>query len=84
MIPASELSKLLTEKLSATKVEVKDLTGTSDHFEALIVSEAFAGKSPIERHRLVYEALGDRMKADVHALSLRTLTPSEFSSGFKG
>jgi stress-induced morphogen len=75
---------LLTEKLSATKVEVKDLTGTSDHFEALIVSEAFAGKSPIERHRLVYEALGDRMKADVHALSLRTLTPSEFSSGFKG
>ena len=77
MIPASELQRLLTENLSASKVEVKDLTGTSDHFEALVVSEAFAGKTLIERHRLVYAALGDRMKADVHALTLRTLTPDE-------
>lgn len=79
MIPVPELQQLLTERLSASRVDVKDLTGTSDHFEALIVSEVFAGKSPIERHRLVYAALGDRMKADVHALTLRTLTPGEFA-----
>ncbi len=77
MIPVQELQKLLAERLSASKVEVKDLTGTSDHFEAIIVAEVFAGKSLIERHRLVYAALGDRMKADVHALSLRTYAPGE-------
>lgn len=77
MIPVHELQQLLTERLSASRVEVKDLTGTSDHFEALIVADVFAGKSLIERHRLVYAALGDRMKADVHALSLRTIAPGE-------
>ncbi len=51
--------------------------GDGQHFEALVVSPAFAGKSSIERHRLVYAALGDRMRDRVHALSMKTLTPEE-------
>lgn len=47
------------------------------HFNVRIVSEAFEGKSPIERHRLVYDAVGDAMNRDVHALSIRAYTPDE-------
>lgn len=51
--------------------------GDGQHFEAVVVSRAFEGKSRIERHRLVYAALGDRMRERVHALSMKTLTPEE-------
>jgi len=54
-------------------------SGDGAHFEAVIVSNAFAGKRLIARHQLVYAALGDRMKQEIHALSMRTLTPEEFS-----
>jgi BolA family transcriptional regulator, general stress-responsive regulator len=47
------------------------------HFNVLIVSDAFAGKLPLKRHRLVYEALGDAMETDIHALSIRAYTPDE-------
>ena len=47
------------------------------HFEATVVSEAFRGKMPLARHRLVYATLGDRMGGEIHALALRTLTPEE-------
>ena len=56
-----------------------DVTGDGSHFEAVIVSNAFEGKRPIARHQLVYAALGDRMKAEIHALSMRTLTPGEYA-----
>lgn len=52
--------------------------GDGQHFEALVVSAAFAGKSMVQQHQLVYRALGDRMKQDIHALSLRTLTPEQW------
>lgn len=51
------------------------------HYEALVVSAAFAGKRPLQRHQMVYRALGDRMGGDIHALSIRTVTPEELSSG---
>ncbi len=54
--------------------------GDGHHFEAVIVAQEFEGKSRIQRHQLVYAALGDKMKAEVHALSMKTLTPSEASS----
>jgi len=54
--------------------------GDGAHFEALIVSPAFAGKRLIARHQLVYAALGDRMRAEIHALSMRTLTPAEYQA----
>jgi acid stress-induced BolA-like protein IbaG/YrbA len=50
------------------------------HFEAIIVSEAFIGKSRVQRHQLVYQTLGDRMRAEIHALSMKTLTPDEWES----
>ncbi len=54
--------------------------GDGHHFEAVIVSEAFEGKRLIARHQMVYAVLGDRMKAEIHALSMKTLTPSEWAS----
>lgn len=50
------------------------------HFEAVIVSAAFAGKSRVQRHQMVYQTLGDRMRAEIHALSMRTFTPQEWQS----
>ena len=52
--------------------------GDGQHFTAVIVSPSFAGKRPIQRHQLVYAALGDRMREEIHALSMKTLTPEEF------
>jgi stress-induced morphogen len=63
---------MLVDALPGADVEVKDLTGTQDHFEATIVAPQFEGKSRIEQHQMVYRALGDSMKADIHALALTT------------
>lgn len=54
------------------RVEVTDLTGTQDHFQALVVASAFQGKSRVEQHRLVYAALGELMDKQIHALALTT------------
>ena len=54
------------------------VNGDGQHFEALIVAAAFEGKSRVQRHQLVYRALGDRMRQEIHALSMRTLTPQEW------
>jgi len=58
-------------------VSLKDLTGTEDHWEAQIISTAFAGKSLIARHRLVMAALADELKGPIHALTLDVKTPEE-------
>jgi acid stress-induced BolA-like protein IbaG/YrbA len=60
--------------LECTHLEVE---GDGQHFSAVIVSPAFAGKSRIQRHQIVYAALGDRMREEIHALSMKTLTPEE-------
>ncbi len=62
-------------------VEVKLLTPDGRHLEAIVVCRAFEGVAPVERHRMVYEALGDLMDGPVHALALRTLTPKMWRSG---
>ena len=67
-----ELKAALLQAFPDAEVEVTDLTGTQDHYKAKIVSSAFAGKSRIQQHRLVYTALGDAMKGPVHALALDT------------
>ena len=56
-----------------------DVRGDGAHFEAVIVSAAFAGLSRVKRHQLVYAALGDRMREEIHALSMQTLTPEEWA-----
>jgi acid stress-induced BolA-like protein IbaG/YrbA len=66
---------------TALDCEHLSIDGDGHHWEALIVSAAFAGRSRIERHRLVYAALGERMRQEIHALSMRTLTPQEWRAG---
>lgn len=57
-----------------------EVSGDGRHFEAVIVSPLFRGKSKVRQHQLVYAALGERMREDIHALSMRTLTPEEWKS----
>lgn len=54
--------------------------GDGRHFEAVVVSDEFAGKSRVQRHQRVYQTLGDRMREEVHALSIKTYTPQEWES----
>ena len=78
----------LTEALSPESLEVVDRSdehaghegakGGGGHFDVIIVSDAFEGMNSIARHRAVYAALGDAMKAEIHALSIRAYTPEEF------
>jgi acid stress-induced BolA-like protein IbaG/YrbA len=58
-----------------------EVMGDGQHFQALIVSAEFAGRSRVQRHQRVYAALGDRMREEIHALSMRTLTPEEWRAG---
>lgn len=75
-----EIEDLIVQALPGARVEVRDYTGGGDHFEALVVSPAFAGKTLVERHQLVYGALGDAMRVRVHALTLKTLTPEQYEN----
>jgi len=75
---AAELQQMIAAAIPGARVEVRDYTGGGDHFEAMVVSEAFEGKSLVERHQAVYGALGDAMRARVHALTLKTITPTEY------
>ena len=76
MLPTPELVKsYIAAGLDCTHLQVE---GDGQHFTAVIVSPAFAGKRLIQRHQLVYAALGDRMREEIHALSMKTLTPEEF------
>ncbi len=62
-----------------THVAIEDLTGTKDHFQAVVVSPAFATLSRVEQHQAVYRALGELMAGPVHALALQTLTPEQWA-----
>lgn len=76
MLSAQQLETYITQHLACDYIKVLGDDGT--HFEAVIVSPAFAGKSMIQQHQLVYAALGDRMSAEIHALSMQTLTPEKW------
>ncbi len=75
--------EVLSSKLQAAfpdaDLEVQDLTGTRDHYQARIVSDAFVGKTPIEQHQLVYAALVEEMKGPIHALGLKTYTKAAWA-----
>jgi acid stress-induced BolA-like protein IbaG/YrbA len=77
---AGEVKRLIEAGLPGAVVEVADTTGGGDHFEALVVSDSFEGKSLVERHQVVYNALGEAMRQRVHALALRTLTPAQYKN----
>lgn len=69
---ADEIYDLIMAALPDASVTVKDLVGDSNHFQAVIVSPSFAGKSKIQQHQMVYQAIGPRMGNELHALSLKT------------
>ena len=74
---AETLQQLIEQGMPGAQVQVDGPDGV--HFEATVVSEAFRGKLPLARHRLVYAALGERMGGEIHALALKTLAPDEVS-----
>jgi stress-induced morphogen len=68
----AEIERLIREALPDARVEVKDLAGDGEHYAASVVSAAFAGKSRVQQHQMVYDALEGRMGGALHALALRT------------
>jgi len=75
MVTPDSVQKGIEAGLQCAHIEV---IGDGQHFQAVIVSDAFTGKSRVQRHQLVYAALGERMREEIHALSMRTLTPAEW------
>ena len=78
MVTPESIQKNIAQGMATEHLSVVGDDGT--HFEAVIVSEAFAGKSRVQRHQMVYQTLGDRMRAEIHALSMKTFTPQEWES----
>jgi stress-induced morphogen len=76
-VKPEDIAAKIRASLPDAIVELQDLTGTADHWKASIVSEGFAGKSMLERHRMVMAALADEMKGPIHALTLDVRTPDE-------
>ena len=80
MVEAEELEERIRKGLpNVSHLVLTDLTGTKDHWEALVVSEAFNGKNRIEQHQMVYSALGELMAGPVHALALKTYSPESWA-----
>ncbi len=80
MLDPNELKRQIAEALPGAVVEVVDTTGTGDHFRATVISEAFAGKSMVEQHQMVYAPLrADLGSGALHALALKTFTPEQWS-----
>lgn len=73
----ADVQRFIAQGLACERIEVG---GDGRHFQALIVSGAFEGANRVRRHQLVYAALGERMREQVHALSMRTLTPAEYAA----
>lgn len=69
------IKSMIESGMSTSYVHVE---GDGSHFNAVIVSDEFEGKLPVDRHKLVYDVLGDAMKEQIHALSMKTLTPSQW------
>ena len=72
---ASEIERLIKNKLPDAQVTIRDLAGDGDHYAAEIVSAAFSGKSRVQQHQMVYEALEGNMGGALHALALQTSAP---------
>jgi acid stress-induced BolA-like protein IbaG/YrbA len=75
MVQAEDIKRLIETGLAGAQVKV---SGDGYHFEAVIISQVFTGKSKVQQHQMVYQALGDKMKQEIHALSMRTLTPEQW------
>jgi stress-induced morphogen len=75
----NDIERLIKEALPDAKVTIRDLAGDGDHYAATVVSEAFRGKSRVQQHQMVYEALKGNMGGALHALALQTDVPDQGS-----
>ena len=71
----SEIEQMIKEAIPDAEVQIEDLRGDGDHYAATVVSSAFAGKTRVQQHQLVYQALQGRMGNELHALALQTSAP---------
>jgi acid stress-induced BolA-like protein IbaG/YrbA len=76
---SEQVAALIRAGMPSARVEVQSEDDT--HFATLVVSDAFEGLRPLQRHQLVYRALGGKMGGEIHALSIRALTPAELAAG---
>ena len=76
---ADEIEGLIKDALPGAEVEMRDLAGDNDHWAAKVVAPQFAGKSRVQQHKMVYEALGGKMGGVLHALQLSTSAPTSNS-----
>jgi stress-induced morphogen len=76
-VKAEAIADKIRAALPDARIELTDLTGTEDHWQATVISSAFTGKSLIERHRMVMAALAVEMKGPIHALTLQAKAPDE-------
>jgi stress-induced morphogen len=72
----TEIEKLIKEGFPDAQVSIEDLAGDGDHYAATVVSEAFRGKTRVQQHQMVYDALKGQMGGALHALALKTSAPS--------
>jgi acid stress-induced BolA-like protein IbaG/YrbA len=77
MVQPEQVQSYIAEGLDCEWLQV---SGDGHHFEAVIVSAAFRGKNKVQQHQLVYRALGDRMREEIHALSMQTYTPEDWAA----
>jgi stress-induced morphogen len=77
MPSAQELKQRIETAIPGASVEVEDLTGGGDHFKAVVSADAFAGRSRLEQHRMVYDVFGDEVGGPIHALSITTQSGRE-------
>lgn len=73
---AGEIERLIKEALPDAKVTIRDLAGDGDHYAAEVISAAFKGKTRVQQHKMVYDALQGRMGGELHALALQTAAPA--------
>jgi stress-induced morphogen len=74
---AGEISKLIKEGIPDADISIEDLRGDGDHYAAMVTSAAFKGKTRVQQHQMVYQALQGRMGGELHALALQTSTPDD-------
>jgi len=77
MVTPEDIKGWIEQGITDCRVEIN---GDGQHFYAVIISPEFAGQNRVQQHQLVYQALGDRMKAEIHALSMQTMTPEEYAA----
>jgi stress-induced morphogen len=72
---ADDIARLIKDRFPDAEIQIEDLAGDGDHYAASIVSEAFRGKSRVQQHQMVYDALQGNMGGVLHALALKTAAP---------